>query len=44
MCCAGKTRQPSKNEAALQAEIRDYINDNIITGRVREVHFMELDY
>ena len=33
-----------KNEAALQAEIRDYINDNIITGRVREVRFMELDY
>lgn len=34
----------SKNEAALQTEIRDYINDNIITGRVREVRFMELDY
>lgn len=34
----------SKNEAALQAEIRDYINDNIITGRVRDVRFMELDY
>ena len=33
-----------KNEAALQAEIRDYINDNIITGRVRDVRFMELDY
>ena len=33
-----------KNEAALQAEIRDYINDNIITGRVREVRFMDLDY
>ena len=33
-----------KNEAALQAEIRDYINDNIITGRVCEVRFMELDY
>ena len=33
-----------KNEAALQDEIRDYINDNIITGRVREVRFMELDY
>jgi flagellar basal body-associated protein FliL len=33
-----------KNEAALQTEIRDYINDNIITGRVREVRFMELDY
>lgn len=33
-----------KNEAALQAEIRDYINDNIITGRLRDVRFMELDY
>lgn len=33
-----------KNEAALQAEIRDYINDNIITGRVRDVRFMDLDY
>lgn len=33
-----------KNEAALQTEIRDYINDNIITGRVRDVRFMELDY
>lgn len=33
-----------KNEAALQAEIRYYINDNIITGRVREVRFMDLDY
>lgn len=34
-----------KNEAALQAEIRDYINYNIITvGRVRDVRFMELDY
>lgn len=33
-----------KNEAALQAEIRDYINDNVITGRVRDVRFMELDY
>ena len=33
-----------KNETALQAEIRDYINDNIITGRVRDVRFMELDY
>lgn len=32
------------NEAALQAEIRDYINDNIITGRLRDVRFMELDY
>lgn len=32
------------NEATLQAEIRDYINDNIITGRVRDVRFMELDY
>lgn len=33
-----------KNEAALQTEIRDYINDNIITGRVRDVRFMELNY
>lgn len=34
-----------KNEAALQAEIRDYINYNIITvGRVRDVRFMDLDY
>lgn len=33
-----------KNEATLQAEIRDYINDNVITGRVREVRFMDLDY
>lgn len=33
-----------KNEAALQAEIRDYINDNVITGRVRDVRFMDLDY
>lgn len=33
-----------KNEAALQTEIRDYINDNVITGRVRDVRFMDLDY
>lgn len=33
-----------KNEAALQAEICDYINDNIITGSVRDVRFMDLDY
>lgn len=33
-----------KNEATLQAEIRDYINDNVITGRVRDVLFMGLDY
>lgn len=34
-----------KNEAALQTEIRDYINYNIITvGRVRDVRFMDLDY
>lgn len=33
-----------KNEATLQAEIRDYINDNVITGRVRDVRFMDLDY
>jgi len=33
-----------KNEAALQTEIRDYINYNIISGRVRDVRFMELDY
>lgn len=32
------------NEDSLCNEIRDFINDNIITGRVREVRFMELDY
>ena len=32
-----------KNEAALQVEIRDYINDNIITGRVRDVRFVNLN-
>ncbi len=32
------------NEEALSLEIRDYINDNVITGRVRDVRFMDLDY
>ena len=33
-----------KNENALGLEIRDYINDNVITGRVREVLFTDINF